>query len=173
MLQYSKRIHNFLCKFYILGRFIMDLWQILLIVLVVLVAVLVVLYFVGRKMQKKQAAQQEQIEAAKQTVTMLVIDKKRMKMKESGLPQMVIDQTPKLMRRSKLPIVKAKVGPRIMSLVADEQIFDMIPVKKEVKATISGVYITDVRGIRGAIAPPEKKPGFFRRMKLKAMRGGK
>ena len=75
-------------------------------------------------------AQQEQMEAAKQTVSMLIIDKKRMKIKDSGLPQMVIDQTPKLMRGSKLPIVKAKIGPQIMSLVCDEKIFDSIPVKK-------------------------------------------
>ncbi len=34
---------------------------------------------------------------------------------------MVIDQTPKLMRRTKLPIVKAKVGPKITTLVADEK----------------------------------------------------
>lgn len=85
----------------------------------------------------------------KQTVSMLIIDKKRMKIKESGLPQMVIDQTPKLLRGSKLPIVKAKVGPQIMSLVAEEKIFDSIPVKKEVKAVVSGIYITDVRGLHG------------------------
>lgn len=87
--------------------------------------------FSRQKAQKKQEAQQEQIEAAKQTIPMLIIDKKRLPIKESGLPQMVIDQTPKLMRRSKLPIVKAKVGPRIMTLVADEQVFDLIPVKKK------------------------------------------
>ncbi len=43
---------------------------------------------------------------------------------------MVIDQTPKLMRRTKMPIVKAKVGPRIMTLICDAAIFDQIPVKK-------------------------------------------
>lgn len=64
---------------------------------------------------------------------MLVIDKKRMPLKDSGLPQMVIDQTPKLMRRSKLPIVKAKVGPKINILIADEKVFDLIPVKKRSK----------------------------------------
>ena len=89
--------------------------KVLLIILIVLVIALIVLYFVGRKMQKKQMAQQEQMEAAKQTVSILNIDKKRLPVKNSGLPQVVIDQTPKLMRRSKLPIVKAKVGPRIMT----------------------------------------------------------
>ena len=90
---------------------------VLLIILAVLVIALIVLYFLGRKAQKRQEAQQAQIDAMKQTVSMLIIDKKRMKIKESGLPQMVIDQTPKLLRGSKLPIVKAKVGPQIMSLV--------------------------------------------------------
>ena len=89
----------------------MKVWQVLLIILVILIAVLVALYFLGKRAQKKQDENQAQIEAAKQTVNMLIIDKKRLRIKESGLPQMVIDQTPKLMRRTKLPIVKAKIGP--------------------------------------------------------------
>ena len=95
------------------------------------------------------------------------IDKKRLPIKDSGLPQMVIDQTPKLMRRSKLPIVKAKIGPRIMVLVADDKIFDQIPLKKEVKATVSGIYITDVRGVRGPLPAPPEKVGFFKKIKNK------
>ena len=134
---------------------------ILLIILIILVIGLVVLYFLGKKAQKKQEAQQEQMEAAKQTISMLIIDKKRLPIKQSGLPQMVIDQTPKLMRRSKLPIVKAKIGPKIMTLVADESIYDLIPVKKEVKADVSGIYIIGVRGLRGALTPPAKKKGWF------------
>ncbi len=145
----------------------MKVWMVLLIILVILIIALIVLYFRGKKMQEKQEAQKAQIEAAKQTVSMLIIDKKRMPIKESGLPQMVIDQTPKLMRRSKLPIVKAKVGPRITTLVCDEKIFDLIPVKKEVKAEVSGIYIVGVRGMRGPLEAPQKKKGFFSRLKNK------
>ena len=108
------------------------------------------------------------MEAMKQTVSMLIIDKKKLRMKDSGLPQMVIDQTPKMMRRAKLPIVKAKVGPRIMTLICDAAIFDQIPVKKEVKATVSGIYITGVRGIRGSLEQPAKKNGFWQKMLRKA-----
>ena len=133
---------------------------------VILIAALIGLYFFGKKAQKKQEEQQAQIEATKQTVSMLVIDKKRMPLKESGLPQMVIEQTPKLMRRSKLPIVKAKVGPRIAIMIADEKVFDLIPVKKEIKAEVSGLYIVGVKGIRGSLeAPATKKKGFFARFK--------
>lgn len=101
---------------------------------------------------------------------MLIIDKKRMKLTESGLPQAVIDQTPKLMRRSKLPIVKAKVGPQIVSLVADEKIFDDIPVKKEVKAVVSGIYITSVKGMHGKNNTPQntKKKSKFKQLLEKA-----
>ncbi len=142
---------------------------VLLCILAVLIIAVVALYFLGRNMQKKQEAQQAQIDAMKQTVSMLIIDKKRMKLKDSGLPQMVIDQTPKFLRGSKLPVVKAKVGPQIMTLISDEKIFDSIPVKKEVKAVVSGIYITDVKGLHGKQAPVEaKKKGFFKRALEKA-----
>lgn len=137
---------------------------VLLVVLVVLIVAVVALYFIGKKAEKKQAEQQEQIDAMKQTVSMLVIDKKRMKLKESGLPAMVIEQTPKLMRGAKVPVVKAKVGPQIMTMICDEKIFDQVPVKKEVKATVSGIYITGVKGLHGQTqAAPKKKKGFFAR----------
>ena len=89
------------------------------------------------------------------------IDKKRMRLKDAGLPQAVMDKTPKLLRMSKLPIVKGKVGPQIMSFICDDKIFDRVPVKKEVKAGVSGIYITDVKGLHGKIAVEEKKKGFF------------
>ncbi len=137
--------------------------KIIITILIILVVLLVVLYFVGKKMQKKQAEQEAQIEAAKQTVTMLIIDKKKLKLKDAGLPAAVLEQTPKYMRRAKFPIVKAKIGPQIMSLICDASIFDIIPVKKEVKATVSGIYITDVKGIRGKLnTAPARKKGKFR-----------
>lgn len=137
--------------------------KVLIIILIVLVVAMVALYFLGKKMQKKQAEQEAQIEAAKQTVTMLIIDKKKLKLKDAGLPAAVLEQTPKYMRRAKFPIVKAKVGPQILSLICDASIFDIVPVKKEVKATVSGIYITDVKGIRGKLdKAPAKKKGKFR-----------
>ena len=117
-------------------------WTIvMLVVLVVLIAALVALSIYGKKLQTRQEESQKELRAASQNVSMLVIDKKRMKLKEAGLPQLIIDQTPKYMRGQKVPIVKAKIGPKIMSLMCDEKVFDVIPVKKEVKAVLSGIYI--------------------------------
>ena len=142
---------------------------VLLVILVILIAAVIALYFFGKKAQKKQDEQQAQIQANKQTVSMLVIDKKRMPLKDSGLPQMVIDQTPKIDASCKTSrSSKQKYGPRIMTLICDAAIFDQIPVKKEVKATVSGIYITGVRGIRGSLEQPEKKNGFWQKMLRKA-----
>ena len=136
----------------------------LIIVLLVLIAAVVALYFLGKKAQKRQEEQQQQIEAMKQTVSMLIIDKKRMKMKDAGLPQQVMDSANRFAKNTKLPVVKAKIGPQIMTLIADEKIFDSIPVKKEVKATVSGIYITAVKGLHGKTAPVEpKKKSWWKR----------
>ncbi|MCM1026347.1 MAG: hypothetical protein NC432_07910 [Roseburia sp.] len=143
----------------------MKTWMIVMIVIaVVLIGIIIALYFFGKKAQKKQAEQQAMLEANKQTVSMLIIDKKKMKLRDAGLPQMVVDQTPKAMRGAKLPIVKAKVGPQIMSLICDDKIFDSVPVKKEVKAVVSGIYILNVKGLHGKVeAPPAKKKSRFKR----------
>lgn len=144
----------------------MKTWVIVLIVIaVVLTAFVIALYFLGKKAQKKQQQQQEMLEANKQTVSMLIIDKKRMKLRDAGLPAIVMEQTPKLMRGSKLPIIKAKVGPKIISLICDDKIFDSVPVKKDVKAVVSGIYVLNVKGLHGkqTEAIPAKKKSRFRR----------
>ena len=90
---------------------------VLLVILAVLLIALVVLYFLGKKAQKKQAEQEEMIAAAAQQVNILVIDKGKMKLKDAGFPSVVLENTPKYLRRSKVPVVKAKVGPKIMTLM--------------------------------------------------------
>ncbi len=137
-------------------------WIVTIVIIVVLIAAIVGLYFLGRRAEKKKAEQDEQMAAVAQTVSMLIIDKKKLRLKDSGLPEQVIAQTPFYAKRSKLPIVKAKVGPKIMTFICEAEIFDDIPVKKEVKATISGLYITKVKGLHGKTQQQEvkKKKGF-------------
>lgn len=140
---------------------------ILLVITIILLAALIFLYFWGKRAQKKKDEQDAQIQAAAQTITMLVIDKKKLKLKDAGLPAQVLEQTPKLLRRSKVPIVKAKVGPKIMTFICDGQIFESVPLKKEIKAVVSGLYITGIKGLRGPIETPVKKKGFMANLKSK------
>lgn len=146
----------------------MEGYIIYIIIAVVVVALLVGLYFLSKyakKLQDKQAIANEQMREMEQTVSMLVIDKKMMKMTEAGFSQIVVDQAPKLSKLSKVPVVKAKVGPKVMSLMCDPKVFNLIPVKKEVKAMVSGIYITGVKGIRTGLEKAPEKKKFMDRVK--------
>ena len=132
----------------------MPVWvRVIIIVLAVIIGILIALIIIGRKMQKKQQASQADIEAASQIISMLVIDKKKMKVKDATLPKVVAEQIPKYMRFAKLPLVKAKVGPKVMTLIADVKEFDALPRKTEVKVAVSGIYITEIKYIRGKVEP--------------------
>lgn len=124
-------------------------FNVIAVILVILLVLLVALYFAGRKLEKKQLDSQKLIEASSQTVSMLVIDKKKMKITEANLPKIVAEQTPKYLRFTKMPIVKAKVGPKIVTLIADGRVFKQLPVKTECKVKVSGIYITEI--VKGAV----------------------
>ena len=138
--------------------------KVLLIIGLVIIVLAIIFYFVGRRAQKKQEESQAQLDAVKQTVSMLVIDKGKIKFRDAGFPAIVVEKTPKRYHRMKTPVVKAKVGPKIMTFMCDADIYDVIPVKKEVKATISGIYITDVKGVRGKLDTPPEKKSWWRRL---------
>ncbi len=137
-------------------------------ILVVLVGLLIFMYFFGRRMQKKQSEAEKQMEQMKQQVSALIIDKQKKKLTESGLPEAVINETPKYARRMKVPVVKCKVGPRIMTLIADANVYEILPLKKTCTLTVSGIYITEIKSVRGGSVPkPPVKKNAFRRMQEK------
>ncbi len=146
---------------------------VLLVVLAVVIGLLIFLAIYGRKLQKKSEESQAQMKAGAQTVSILVIDKKRMKLKEANLPKIVLDQTPRYLRGSKVPIIKAKIGPKIMTLMCEDKIFDLIPVKKEVKAVMNGIYVMDVKGLRSNLDAKPVKQKFFQKIKNKIVNNSK
>ena len=113
---------------------------VLLVILVILIGVLVALYFIGKRLEKQQAEQNERIQANKQPVVIMAVDKKRL-------------------------------------LIADEKVFDYIPINKQVKAMVSGIYIVEVKGMRGqklVSDNPVKKSWFRKQMdKLQEKAGAK
>ncbi|SHI47262.1 hypothetical protein [Parasporobacterium paucivorans] len=130
--------------------------------LVVLVSIIGALYFLSKRTEKKSKANQEALEAASQSMSFYIIDKKMMKIKDAGLPKIVYEQTPKYLRWTKVPVLKVKVGAKVMSLMCDEKIFPQLLPKQEVKASVSGIYVTAAKRIRGPVYEPKKKKGFFK-----------
>lgn len=142
-------------------------WLLITIIVFILLGVACFfLYRKGKDMQEKSESTQEQMRASAQVQSLLIIDKKKMRISEANLPKIVMEQTPKYLRRSKVPVVKVKIGPKIISMICDEKIFDQVPVKKEVKAVINGIYIMEVKGLRGNTEVQEEtKKGFFAKFK--------
>ncbi len=145
----------------------MPLWaQILIVVLIIVAIAVVALYFYGSKLQRRQLEQEEMMDQMEQIVSMLIIDKKIMPIKEAGLPPQVLEQTPWYMKRAKVPVVKAKIGKNIMIMMAENAAYEVLPVKCEAKVVISGIYIREVKSVRGqTIQKPEKKKRFWDRFK--------
>lgn len=140
---------------------------VLLVILIILAVILGLLAFFGRKAQKKQAEQKATMDAMAQTMSLYIIDKKRMKLSEANLPKAVTDSVPKYMRWAKMPMAKVKAGSRVMTLICDESVFAQLLPKQEIKATVSGIYITSAKRIRGPVSEPKTKKGFFSRFKKK------
>ena len=146
-------------------------WTVVLIILAVIAVILIVFYFLGRKMQGRQAEQQAIMEQQKMTVSMLIIDKKKMKIKDANLPKQVGEQLPVYAKVMKFPIVKAKVGPKVLTLMADPAVYEILPVKTECKVVVSGIYITKILSVRGQAVPkaPEKK-GLLAKLRSKTQK---
>lgn len=136
----------------------MGFWTIFWIVIAVLAAVLVGLYFWGRKLQTKYDQQQQLIKDNKQSATIFVIDKKKDNVSNLKLPKQMKDQLPWIYKKRKMPVVIAKIGPQIQTLMCDQKVYDSIPTKKQVKVELAGILIVNV--LSGKL-PETKKNGFF------------
>ncbi len=122
--------------------------DIILIVFIVVGLVAVGLFFLNRWAGKKMSDQQSIIERSKTTLSIYVIDKGKVNAKDANLPKAVYEQLPKLYKFMKIYAVKAKIGPQIMTLMCDKKVFQYIPVKKNVKIDLAGIYIVAVKGMK-------------------------
>lgn len=143
----------------------MTLTDYLLIFTVVLALVLVGLYFFNKKSMRKMIQAQDYIEQNRTTMQIFVIDKKQEKPSPTNLPKAVYEQMPKTTRMRNVNLVRAKVGPQIMTLICDKPVYNIIPVKKNVKVDLAGLYII---GITGMNLEDKKKKTFSEKISVNA-----
>ena len=126
----------------------MDGWDILILVFILIVVAGAVIYFLNRWASKKLVEQKTLIERTRQPASIYVIDKKRDKMSNANFPKAVYDQIPKWNKLMKIYMVKAKIGPQIMTLMCEKEVFDALPVKKTVNVDLAGIYIASMKGMK-------------------------
>ena len=125
----------------------MQLLDVLFILIIVLAVVLGLLYYFNRKNMKKVTQAQDFIEQNKISTQIFVIDKKQEKPTAHNLPKGVYEQMPKTARMRKANLVKAKIGPQIMTLMCDKPVYEALPVKKSLKVDLAGIYIVSITGM--------------------------
>lgn len=126
----------------------MGMFDIAIIVFVVVSVIIGVLFLLNRWASRRMVEHSDIIERTKQTTSIYVIDKKRGKVSEGNFPKIVHEQLPKWNKMMKMYMVKAKVGPQIMTLMCDKQVFNAIPLKKTIKVDLAGIYIASVKGMK-------------------------
>lgn len=122
----------------------MPVWVIYIILIVLIVLGYFGFKFLKKRMQKKVQNQKALVDQHKITTSIFVIDKKKDKLTNSKLPKAVIDQIPKIYKFRKVPLVTAKVGPQIVTLLCEDDVFGKLPVKKTVRVDIAGIFIVSI-----------------------------
>lgn len=82
------------------------------------------------------------------TTTLIVLGKGKKKPKDSSLPQYAIDALPVLIRDSELPMLKVKIGAKIMTVVCENEVFEKVKPGDYVKAEMAGMVIEKAKALK-------------------------
>jgi len=123
-------------------------WDIAIIIFIVLAVVIAAFVLLNRWASRRLVEQQSMIERTKQPASIYVIDKKRDKIQNANFPKAVQEQVPRWNKLMKTYLVKAKIGPQIMTLMCDKEVFEALPLKKTVKVDLAGIYIVSMKGMK-------------------------
>ncbi len=119
--------------------------------LIIVCIALVVFFFVttkiGKSRQAKNIEAQSLLEQHKMVTPILVIEKRYEKPSLSNMPKSYYDKLPAKSRRQKYGILKAKVGPQIVTLFCEKSAYDVFIPKKTYKVELAGNIIMGIVGM--------------------------
>ena len=139
----------------------MGVWDIAILVFVIIVVIVLVVFLLNRWASKRLVEQKSLIESNRQSASIYVIDKKRDRIQNINFPKAVQEQVPRWNKLVKMYFVKAKIGPQIMTLMCDKEVFNSLPLKKTVNVDLAGIYIAAIKGAknkRGAAPKSDAAP---------------
>lgn len=120
-------------------------WWVLYSILAVVIAILVAGFiFLRKRMRKRLEEQQSLVNQQKVPVSILVLEKRKDKIQNANIPKSVAAQVPKIYKIKKIALVKAKIGPQVIDLICDDDIFDKLPDKKTVRVELAGIFIAGI-----------------------------
>lgn len=135
----------------------MNYWYIFWIALPFVIGLIVLIFlFLKKRMNAKMDEQKAMIQQHKMNANIFVIEKKRDRLSNANMPKQVTDQMPKFLKFKKMPLVTAKVGPQVVTLVCDEEIYKKVPERKNINVDIAGIYIAEVKSSSQKSSTPRK-----------------
>lgn len=115
-------------------------------VIILVVIGLFIGYRIFRKRMSKKAEEQKAIvDQHKMPASIFVIEKKKGKISEAKLPKNVIDQIPAIYKFRKMPLITAKIGPQVVTLVCEDDLYDKLPEKKNINVELAGIFIVNIK----------------------------
>ena len=122
----------------------MFVWIIYGVVLVLIIAAFFGFRYFTKRLKKRAEAQKTIVNQHKVTTSIFVIEKKKGKIADAKLPKTVIDQIPRIYKMRNLTLVTAKVGPQIVTLICEDDVFKKLPDKKNVRVDLAGIFIVGI-----------------------------
>ncbi|HAG04852.1 MAG TPA: hypothetical protein DCG28_05355 [Lachnospiraceae bacterium] len=122
--------------------------DIVIIVVIILAVLAFALYRLNKWAYKKIDTQNAAIEQTKMTQKAYIISKKRDKIENVNLPKVVYEKLPFYAKFIKMNFVQCKIGPQIVTLMAQKNVYEALPVKKSVTVDIAGLYIVGMKGMK-------------------------
>ena len=133
----------------------MNFSDVFMLIIIILIGIAIAYVLYQKNVGKKSDETKELIEKTKQEISVFVIDKRFEKPSPSNTPKAVYEKIKGLNKARKIGIVKGKVGPKIYTFMCSKDVYNVLPVKKNVKVMASGLYIISVKGIN--LADKKKK----------------
>ena len=128
----------------------MSLADIMLLVIFIVALVVAGFFFLNRWAYRKMDEQQAVINQQKMMQNAYIIDKKHDKITNVHMPKAVMDNLPRRAKLMKMYFAQVKIGPQILTLICDKNVYNALPLKKNVKIEIAGLYILNVVGMKSA-----------------------
>lgn len=123
----------------------MEWWHLYIILGIVIAGLVAGYFYLKKRMKGKMDDQQVLVNQHKVATSILVLEKKKDRIQNANMPKSVLEQIPRIYKVRKVPIVKAKIGPQVMDLLCEEDVFDKLPEKKTVRVDLAGIFIAGVK----------------------------
>lgn len=146
----------------------MNVSDVLIITLVIVGLVVAGLFYLNKKSMRKMVDAQDFIDQNGMVVQIFVLDKKQEKPTPENMQKGVYELLPKTTKMRKANIIKAKVEGRIVTLMCDKSVYEVLVPKKKVKVELAGIYIVSIVGMN---LENKKNKSFSEKMSVQANKG--